>query len=181
MKEDIKKILIDQSEIDNKIRLLADKISHDYAGKNPVVICILKGAVIFLSDLLKKISIPLQIDFMAVSSYGDSTVSSGVVNIRKDIDCDIADRHVIIVEDIVDSGLTLKYIVDYLKKHNCASLKICALLDKPDAHQTELKIDYLGFSVGNDFVVGYGLDFAQRYRNLPFIGILKEEIYKGEK
>jgi hypoxanthine phosphoribosyltransferase len=156
---------------------LAKKIDAEYSEKNPVVVCILRGAIFFATDLTKELSIPLEIDFMSLSSYGDSTKSSGVVKIKKDIDTDITKRHVIIVEDIVDTGLTLKYINDYFEKHNPASIKICTLLDKPNAHKTDLKIDYVGFDVGNEFVVGYGLDFAQKYRNLPFIGILKKEIY----
>ncbi|HPR18276.1 MAG TPA: hypoxanthine phosphoribosyltransferase [Candidatus Cloacimonadota bacterium] len=177
MKNDISSILVSESRIQSKVQELAARISQDYAGKNPVIICILKGAVMFMSDLIRNISVPLEIDFMSLSSYGNSTESSGVVRIKKDIDCDIVGRHVIIVEDIVDSGLTLKYIDEYFKKHQCSSVKICALLDKPNAHKTNLEIDYLGFEVGNEFVVGYGLDYAQKYRNLPYIGILKEEVY----
>ncbi len=177
MKKDLEKIIISENEIKMRVGELARKIDTEYAEKNPVIVCILRGAIFFATDLMKSISIPLEVDFMSLSSYGDSTKSSGVVKIKKDIDTDITKRHVIIVEDIVDTGLTLKYINDYFKQHNPASIKICTLLDKPNAHKTDLKIDYVGFDVGNEFVVGYGLDFAQKYRNLPFIGILKKEIY----
>lgn len=177
MKNDLSKILIDSENLQNKIREIGEQISIDYEDKNLVLICILRGAVMFLSDLLKNISIPVTIDFLSVSSYGQSTESSGVVKIRKDIDTDISNCHVIVVEDIVDSGLTLKYIHDYLKQHQPASVKTCALLDKSEAHQISLNIDYSGFQIGNDFVVGFGLDYAEKYRNLPYIGVLKKEIY----
>jgi len=177
MRNDIEKILITETELQEKVKQLGEQISKDYEGKNPVLICILKGGIVFLSDLMKNITTHVQLDFMSLSSYGDSTKSSGVVKIKKDIDADILNRDVIIVEDIVDSGLTLKYLDDYFVQHNPASVKICTLLDKPKAHKIDLKIDYVGFEVGNEFVVGYGLDYAQKYRNLPYIGILKKEIY----
>lgn len=177
MRNDIEKILKTETEIKEKIKQLGEQISKDYEGKNPVMICILKGGIVFLSDLMRNISIQVELDFMSLSSYGDSTKSSGVVRIKKDIDVDISNRDVIIVEDIVDSGLTLKYLNEYFMQHNPASVKICTLLDKPKAHKIDIKIDYVGFEVGNEFVVGYGLDYAQKYRNLPYIGILKKEIY----
>lgn len=177
MKNDIKKILITETEIQEKIKQLGEQISKDYKGKTPVLICILKGGIVFLSDLMRNISIQVELDFMSLSSYGNSTKSSGVVKIKKDIDVDISNRDVIIIEDIVDSGLTLKYLNEYFKQHNSTSVKICALLDKPKAHQIDIKIDYVGFEIGNEFVVGYGLDYSQKYRNLPYIGILKKEIY----
>ena len=177
MKNDIEEILITETKIQERIKQLGEQISKDYKGKNPVMICILKGGIVFLSDLMRNISTKVELDFMSLSSYGDSTKSSGVVRIKKDIDVDIANRDVIIVEDIVDSGLTLKYLDEYFMQHNPKSVKICTLLDKPNAHQIDIKIDYLGFEVGNEFVVGYGLDYAQKYRNLPYIGILKKEIY----
>lgn len=177
MRNDIEKILITEAEIQEKIKQLGEQISKDYKGKKPVLICILKGGFVFLSDLMMHISTHVELDFMSLSSYGDSTKSSGVVKIKKDIDVDISNRDVIIIEDIVDTGLTLKYIDDYFMQHKPASVKICALLDKPKAHQIDMKIDYVGFEVGNEFVVGYGLDYAQKYRNLPYIGILKKEIY----
>ncbi|MDP8202612.1 MAG: hypoxanthine phosphoribosyltransferase [Candidatus Tenebribacter burtonii] len=177
MRNDIEKILKTETEIQEIIKQLGKQISKDYEGKNPIMICILKGGIVFLSDLMRSISIKVELDFMSLSSYGNSTKSSGVVRIKKDIDADILDRDVIIVEDIVDSGLTLKYLDEYFMQHNPASVKICTLLDKPKAHKIDINIDYVGFEVGNEFVVGYGLDYAQKYRNLPYIGILKKEIY----
>ncbi len=177
MKKDLQKILFDEETLHHKIKELGKKITRDYSRKNPVMICILRGAVIFLSDLIKNIEEPVEIDFLSLSSYGDSTRSSGIVRIRKDIDTNIQNRHVIVVEDIVDSGLTLQYIHDYLMKHKPVSVKTCVLLDKPGAHEIEIKLDYVGFEVGNEFVVGYGLDYAEKYRNLPYIGILKKEKY----
>jgi len=177
MRNDLEKIIISEEDLKNRIKELGDQITKDYLGKNPIMICILRGGILFMADLIRNINTPLEIDFMSVSSYGRSTSSSGVVKIRKDIDTDIQDRDVIIVEDIVDSGLTLEYISDYLLNHNPVSVKICTLLDKPEAHQSDLKVDYIGFNIGNDFVVGYGLDYAEKYRNLPYIGILKKEIY----
>ncbi len=178
MINDIEKILMSEADIANKIKELGDKITSDFAGKEPVFVCVLKGASLFMSDLIRAVNLPCSIDFMAISSYGDSTVSSGVVRIKKDIDTDLTGKDVIIVEDIVDSGLSLEYIRSYLAKHNPNSVNVCVLLDKPKAHKTEVHIDYVGFEVGNEFVVGYGLDFANKYRNLPYIGILKEEVYR---
>nr|MDK2851375.1 hypoxanthine phosphoribosyltransferase [Candidatus Cloacimonadota bacterium] len=175
---DISAVLFDERRIQNRIREIGQQINSDYEGKVPVIIGVLKGGFIFMSDLVRAITIPMEIDFLAISTYGSSTRSSGVVKIRKDIDIDICDRDVIIVEDIVDSGLSLQYIKDYVWKHKPASLRTCVLLDKPEAHKIETSFEYVGFEVGNEFVVGYGLDYAERYRNLPFIGILKEECYK---
>ena len=175
---DISAVLFDEYKIQARVREIGNEINIEYKGKTPVFIGILKGGFVFMSDLIRAISIPINIDFMAVSSYGSGTVSSGIVKIRKDIDIDIKDRDVIIVEDIVDSGLSLHYIMEYLLKHQPASVKTCVLLDKPEAHKIEVSFDYVGFDIGNEFVVGYGLDFNERYRNLPYIGILKEECYK---
>jgi len=174
---DISAVLFDERRIQARIREIGQEINSDYEGKVPVVIGVLKGGFVFLSDLIRAITIPLEIDFLAISSYGVGTCSSGVVKIRKDIDIELADRDVIIVEDIVDSGLSLQYIKDYIWKHKPASLRTCVLLDKPEAHKIEISFEYVGFEVGDEFVVGYGLDFAERYRNLPYIGILKEECY----
>jgi hypoxanthine phosphoribosyltransferase len=174
---DISAVLFDERRIQNRIREIGQQINNDYEGKVPVIIGVLKGGFIFLSDLVRAITIPIEIDFLAISSYGSGTSTSGIVKIRKDIDIDLLDRDVIIVEDIVDSGLSLQYIKDYIWKHKPASLRTCVLLDKPQAHKIETSFEYVGFEVGNEFVVGYGLDFAERYRNLPFIGILKEECY----
>ena len=174
---DILSVLFDERQIQNRIRELGDEINKDYEGKIPVIIGILKGGFIFMSDLVRAISIYAELDFLAISSYGSGTSSSGVVKIRKDIDIELLGRDVIIVEDIVDSGLSLQYIKDYIWKHRPASLRTCVLLDKPEAHKIETTFDYVGFEVGNEFVVGYGLDYGERYRNLPYIGILKEECY----
>ena len=176
--KDMSEILFDAKTIQNRIKELGKEITKDYEGKRPVIICILRGAVVFMTDLVREIDLPLEIDFFSISSYGSSTKSSGIVKIRKDIDTDITGRDVIVVEDIVDSGLSLEYIYEYLKHHNVNSAKVCVLLDKPKAHKVDIKIDYTGFDIGNEFVVGYGLDYGEIYRNIPYIGILKEEIYK---
>lgn len=180
MINDIAKIYIEENELKAKAKELGNKINADYQGKDLVMVCILRGSFVFFSDLVRNIEMPLEVDFMSISSYGDSTKSSGIVKIRKDIDADIADKHVLVVEDIVDSGLTLNYLLDYLRKHNPASVKSCVLLDKPDAHADGVQMDYVGFEISNEFVVGYGLDYAQKYRNLPYVGILKKEIYSNE-
>ena len=176
--KDISKVLYTKEQIGKRVSEIGYELSLNFLDRNPVLVCILRGAVVFLVDLMRYMTIPLEIDFMSVSSYGSSTVSSGVVQIRKDIDLDIAKRHVIVVEDIVDSGLSLQYILDFLKRRNPTSITTCAFLNKPAAHKVQIKIDYIGYEIENDFVVGYGLDYADKYRNLPYIGILKEEIYK---
>ncbi|MCD4829086.1 MAG: hypoxanthine phosphoribosyltransferase [Candidatus Cloacimonetes bacterium] len=178
MNNDISTVLFDEAALLLRVRELGAEISRDYEGKRPVLISILRGGVVFLADLMRAITVPLEIDFMSISSYGDSTKSTGVVRIRKDIDIDLAGRHVLVVEDIVDSGLSLAYIRNYLAGHNPASMRICAMFDKPAAHKTDVVIDYIGFNIGNEFVVGYGLDYAETYRNLPFLGVLKEEVYR---
>lgn len=178
MLHDMSEILLDESKILKRVSALAAEISRDYKDETPIIVGILKGSFIFMSDLVRCLTISVQVDFMQISSYGDSSKSSGIVRIKKDLDTNIEGKHVIIVEDIVDSGLTLKNLIEHLKARNPKSIKICALLDKPLAHQTEVKIDYVGFEVGNEFAVGYGLDYAEKYRNLPYIAILKEEIYK---
>ncbi|MDP2172290.1 MAG: hypoxanthine phosphoribosyltransferase [Candidatus Cloacimonadaceae bacterium] len=174
---DISAVLFDEYKIQTRIREIGLEISTEYKGRNPVLIGILKGGFVFLADLVRSITIPIEIDFLAISSYGAGTTTSGVVKIRKDIDCDVSGRDVIIVEDIVDSGLSLQYIKDYIWKHEPRTLRTCVLLDKPKAHKLEVTFDYTGFEIGNEFVVGYGLDFNEKYRNLPYIGILKEELY----
>lgn len=177
MNSNLSAILIDEQTIQKRIKEIGTELSKEYEEKNPIFIAILKGAVVFLTDLIRAVTIPMELEFMGVSSYGNSTTSSGVVKIRKDIDTDVSGRHVIIVEDIVDSGLSLQYIKDYVGKHNPASIVTCVLLDKPKAHKIGIEIEYACFEIGNEFVVGYGLDYAERYRNLPYIGILKEEVY----
>ncbi len=175
MKEDLLEVLISKEEIDAKVRELATVISRDYAGKEIRVIAVLKGAVLFLSDLVRHITVPVSFDFMAVSSYGAATTSSGVVRILKDLDQSITGKHVLVVEDIVDTGLTLNYLREYLMARNPASLRVCALLDKPERRKVPVTVDYTGFSIPNKFVVGYGLDYQERYRNLPAVHVLGVE------
>lgn len=177
MENDIKEILISKEQIEGKIKELGEILSKEYEGKRPLMVCILKGAVLFMSDLARQISIPVEIDFMAVSSYGASTESSGVVRIIKDLDATVEGKDIIIVEDIIDSGLTLSYLIDLLNRRNIHSIKVITLLDKPHRRTVDLKPDYSGFTVPDEFVVGYGLDYNEKYRNLPYIGILKPEVY----
>lgn len=177
MLEDIDHWLLSEQEIKQRVAELGAQISKDYRGKDLIMVGILKGAVIFFSDLIRTIDIPLSIDFMAISSYGASTKSTGVVRILKDLDHPIAGKHVIIVEDIVDSGMTLSFLKDNLLARGAESLAICTLLDKPERRKVEIKSDYSGFNIPNEFVVGYGLDYAEKYRNIPAIGVLKPEVY----
>ncbi len=178
---DIERVLITGEQIKKKIKQLGKKISNDYKDSdNLLLVGVLKGAVLFMSDLIRYIDIPLQIDFMAVSSYGSSTESSGVVRILKDLDETVEGKDVLVVEDIIDSGLTLDYMCNILSSRKPASLKICALLDKPSRRKVDLEVDYLGFEIPDYFVVGYGLDYAGKYRNLPYICILKPEIYLNQ-
>lgn len=179
MHQDIEKVLITQAEIRTKVEELGQVLSHHYAGKNPLVVCILKGASIFLADLIRAMKVDLQMDFMAVSSYGTSSKSSGVVRIIKDLEQNIQGRHVLIIEDIVDTGLTLSYLLENLKTRGPADVRICTLLDKPSRRKVKIKVDYNGFSIPDEFVVGYGLDYQERYRNLPDVCVLKKEIYQG--
>ncbi|WIF94774.1 hypoxanthine phosphoribosyltransferase [Caminicella sporogenes] len=177
MLNDVKKILFNEEEIKEKVAELGKQISKDYENKDLVVVGVLKGANVFLSDLIRKISIPITIDFMAVSSYGFSTESSGVVKILKDLDFSIEGKNVLIVEDIVDTGLTLKYLYENLKSRKPKSIKICSLLDKHERRKVDIEVDYIGFEIPDAFIVGYGIDYAEKYRNLPFIASLKEEVY----
>lgn len=182
MINDIAKVLISEEQIQKRVREMGAEIARDYAGKNPTMVCILKGAVMFYTDLLRSIPVPLTMDFMAVSSYGTKTKSSGEVEIRKDLSTSIEQKHVIIVEDIVDSGFTLSYLTRMLASRGAASIRLATLLDKPArrAPGVTLQSDYSGFVVGDEFVVGYGLDYAEQYRNLPYIGVLKPEVYEGK-
>ncbi|RKD27652.1 hypoxanthine phosphoribosyltransferase [Caminicella sporogenes DSM 14501] len=177
MLNDVKEILFNEEEIKEKVAELGKQISKDYENKDLVVVGVLKGANVFLSDLIRKISIPITIDFMAVSSYGFSTESSGVVKILKDLDFSIEGKNVLIVEDIVDTGLTLKYLYENLKSRKPKSIKICSLLDKHERRKVDIEVDYIGFEIPDAFIVGYGIDYAEKYRNLPFIASLKEEVY----
>ena len=167
------KVLVPEEEVDARIRALGEQISKDYEGKQIHLICILKGGVFFTCELAKRITVPVTMDFMSVSSYGDGTKSSGVVRIAKDLDESIEGKDVLIVEDIIDSGNTLYYLIDVLKKRNPASMRLCTLLDKPDRRVKDVKVDYCGFEIPDEFVVGYGLDYAQKYRNLPYIGVVE--------
>jgi hypoxanthine phosphoribosyltransferase len=170
--------LISERDIHKKVKELADAISKDYQDKTPLLVGILKGAWVFMADLVRQISIPIRCDFLQVSSYGKATESSGIVKIITDLKCSIEGEHVVLVEDIVDTGLTLKYIIDYLQIRRPKSVKLCSLLDKPVRHKIELKIDYLGFQVPNKFVVGYGIDYQELYRNLPYVAYVE---FKDEK
>jgi len=168
-------ILVQRDELQHRVRELALAVSRDYADRELFLVGVLKGAVFFLSDLMRHLEVECEVDFMAVSSYGSSTDSSGVVRILKDLDASIEDRHVLIVEDIVDSGLTLSYLLRALKARNPASLEVCALLTKPERRKVDLPIKYVGFEIPNRFAIGYGLDHAERYRNLPYVAVLADE------
>ena len=176
--EDIEKVLISSQEIQAKLQETAERIDADYSDRRVLLVGVLKGAFIVMADLARYLTVPVEFDFMAVSSYGSATQTSGVVRILKDLDLDIAGRHVLVVEDIVDSGLTLNYLLRNLKARGPASLEIMTLLSKPDQIRVELPIRYHGFAVPNVFVVGYGLDYAERYRHLPYVGTLKPAVYE---
>lgn len=179
MLDDIKRVLYSEEEINEIVKNLGYKISKDYEGKDLLLVSVLKGSVIFMADLMRAIKIPCNIDFMAVSSYGNGTESSGRVKINKDLDNDIQGKDIIIIEDILDSGKTLYYIRDILSARKPNSIKICTLFDKPERREADIKADYIGSLVPNEFIVGYGLDYAEYYRNLPFIGVLKESVYEN--
>jgi hypoxanthine phosphoribosyltransferase len=179
LRADIGQVLISEEEIRAKVRELGAQISADYAGRSVTLVSVLKGSLPFMADLMRAIDAPVQIDLMEVSSYGGATTeSSGLVRILKDLSSSISGRDVLIVEDIIDTGLTLNYLLRYLRGKNPASLRICALLDKPARRLVEIPIDYTGFTIPDEFVVGYGLDFGEIYRNLPFIGVLRRELYE---
>jgi len=177
MENDVGEVLISHEQIREKTKELGRRIAQDYEGKNPLLICVLKGGLMFLADLMREIHMPLEIDFMAVSSYGDRTESSGVVRILMDLERNIRGRHVLIVEDIIDTGRTLNYIIENLHTRDPASIKVCTLLDKPARRLLDIPLDYVGFEIPDRFVIGYGLDFGEIYRNLPFVGVLKPELY----
>ena len=166
------KVLITEEEVDARIRELGEKISKEYEGKQIHLICVLKGGVFFMCELAKRITVPVSMDFMCVGSYGDGTKSSGVVRLAKDLDESIENKEVLIVEDIIDSGNTLYYLMDVLRQRKPASLRLCTLLDKPDRRVKDVHVDWTGFEIPDEFVVGYGLDYAQKYRNLPYIGVV---------
>lgn len=167
------RVLLTEEEVDERIQAIGEQVSRDYAGKQVHLVCVLKGGSFFMCELAKRISVPVSLDFMAVSSYGATTKSSGVVKIVKDLDETVKGKDVLVVEDIVDSGRTLSYLLEMLKSREPASLRLCTLLDKPDRRVVPVHVDYTGFQIPDEFVVGYGLDYAQRYRNLPYIGVVE--------
>lgn len=177
MGDDLARILVGEKEIQAKIEELAAAIDGDYAGQDLLLVGVLKGAVMFMADLARALHLPVTVDFMAVSSYGSGTSSSGVVRILKDLDEDLTDRHVLIVEDIIDSGLTLSWLIRNLASRGAASIEVCALLRKPESVQVDVDVRYMGFDIPSEFVVGYGLDYGERYRNLPFVGTLQPHVY----
>ena len=178
MKNDMQYILLDRETIAKRVQELGREISRDYADEPPLLVCILKGSVVFFADLMRAIDLPIKIEFMTASSYGSATVSSGKVTIVSELDKKIVDKHVILVEDIIDSGRTIAYIKKDMLNKGVKSLKVCALLDKPDRRVSDVEADYIGFTIPDEFVVGYGLDYDQKYRNFPDIGVLKHEIYE---
>ena len=179
MHENIERVLVSEEELHQINARLGAQITRDYAGKNLLVVGILKGSVLFMADLIREIQLPCKLDFLAVSSYGGDTRSSGVVKIVKDIDIELEDYDVLLVEDILDSGNTLSYLLKILEHRHPASIRLCTLLDKPDRRVKPVEVHYSGFTIPDAFVVGYGLDYAEKYRNLPYIGILKPEVYGG--
>jgi hypoxanthine phosphoribosyltransferase len=178
MKNDIKSVLYSEEVLAAKVQEIGERITADYLGKDLLVIGVLKGANIFLGDLVRKIDLPVQLDFIAASSYGASTESSGVVRILKDLDYSIEGKHVLIVEDIIDTGLTLHYLLDNFNSRNPESLAVCTLLDKPERRKVNIDVAYVGFDIPDEFIVGYGIDYAEKYRNLPYIATLKPEVYE---
>lgn len=178
MQNDVLKVLVSEGDIKVKVAELGKKISEDYKNKNLLMISVLKGSVVFMADLMRSIDIPLRIDFMSVSSYGAGVKTTGVVKIIKDLDIDISGYDLLIVEDILDSGLTLQYITEILEQRNPRSIKLCTLLDKPERRKVDLSPDYKCFTIPDEFVIGYGLDYDEKYRNLPFIGVLNPKVYE---
>ncbi|MDD3797399.1 MAG: hypoxanthine phosphoribosyltransferase [Lachnospiraceae bacterium] len=174
MKENIR-VMIPEEKVDQRIKELAEQISRDYEGRTVHLICILKGSIFFTCELAKRITVPVTLDFMSVSSYGNDTKSSGVVKMVKDLDEPLEGKDVIVIEDIIDSGRTLNYLLENLSSRKPASLRLCTLLDKPERRIKDVKVDYTGFAIPDDFVIGYGLDYAQRFRNLPYIGVISFE------
>ena len=176
---DIQEVLFSEEQLKNRVREIAQQITADYRGKEIMLISVLRGSFVFMADLCRAIDLPCTLDFMAVSSYGKGTKSSGQVQITKDLSEDISDRHIIVVEDILDSGNTLSYLLKILENRHPASIRLCTLLDKPDRRVKPVEVHYSGFTIPDAFVVGYGLDYAEKYRNLPYIGILKPRVYGG--
>ena len=179
LEQGVAEVLVEEESLRLRVAELGEEISTDYAGRDLLLVGVLKGAVFFMADLMRELSIPCEIDFMAISSYGAATDSSGVVRILKDMDTNIAGRDVLVVEDIIDSGLTLSYLMRNLRARRPASLEVCALLTKPARREIDIPVRYVGFEIPNRFVVGYGLDYAERYRNLPYVGVLQEDVEAG--
>lgn len=177
IENDIERVFFTADALQEKVKELGTRITSDYLEKNPLIIGVLKGSFVFMADLMRSINTYCDIDFMAVSSYGNGTTTTGAVRITKDLSYDVQNRHVIIIEDILDSGVTLSYLKKYIENRNPASISICTLLDKPSRRKSDIHADYVGFICPDAFIVGYGLDYAERYRNLPYIGVLKSEIY----
>ena len=180
LQQDIQRTLFSQEEIDRRLEELAAEINRDYAGKEPMLISVLRGSFVFMADLTRKITLPCTVDFMAVSSYGKGTTSSGQVQITKDLSDDIEGKDILVVEDILDSGNTLSYLMKLLQARHPASIRLCTLLDKPERRVVPVQADYVGFTIPDEFVVGYGLDYAEKYRNLPYIGVLKPADYEDQ-
>lgn len=178
MHDDVERVLLDETAIRERLAQIGRQITEDYAQEPPILVGVLKGAVMVMSDLARAIDLPVEMDWMAVSSYGSGTKSSGVVRILKDLGTDITDRHVLIVEDIIDSGLTLKWLLSNLRSRGPRSVEVCTMLRKPEAARVEIDVRYVGFDIPNEFVIGYGLDYAETYRNLPYVGVLKRSVYE---
>jgi hypoxanthine phosphoribosyltransferase len=177
--DDVSEVLLTEEEVQTRVRALGAQLSADYAGRSPVLVSVLKGSIVFLADLVRAMDVPLSVDLMEVSSYGSGTETTGQVRILKDLSGPIEGRDVVVVEDIIDTGLTLNYLLRYLTERSPASIRVCCLLDKPARRLAEIEIDYRGFSIPDRFVVGYGLDFNEQYRNLPYIGVLRPSVYGG--
>ena len=181
MHKDVKEILFSEEQLKERVAQIAAQIDRDYAGKELMLVSVLRGSFIFMADLVRAITVPCTVDFMAVSSYGAGTVSSGQVQITKDLSEDITGRHLLVVEDILDSGNTLSYLLEVLRARKPASIRLCTLLDKPERRVKPVRLDYTGFTIPDAFVVGYGLDYDEYYRNLPYIGVLRPSVYGGEE
>ena len=180
LEQDIERVLFSEEELNKRVNEIAAQINRDYAGKEPMLISVLRGSFVFMADLTRKIDLPCTVDFMAVSSYGKGTTSSGQVQITKDLSDDIEGKDILVVEDILDSGNTLNYLMKLLQARHPASIRLCTLLDKPERRVVPVQADYVGFTIPDEFVVGYGLDYAEKYRNLPYIGVLKPSVYEEQ-
>ena len=178
LEQDVDQVLITEQQLDERIKEMGHQIAENYQGEPLTIVGILKGAVIFFADLARAIDLPLQMDFMSVSSYGSGTTSSGVVKIIKDLDADVTGRHILLVEDIIDTGITLAYLKEYLSNRGARSVKICTLLDKPTRREKAVHVDYIGFTMPDEFLIGYGVDYAENYRNLPYVASLKRSVYE---